>query len=68
MAENLMEGLQREIQRNKALAQMYFDIGPAGMFGATMINVDIKAGEDAIVGDDVVAMVRAFEKLKGNND
>ena len=66
MVENLAEGLQKELKRNRELAGMFKSIGPNGMFGAAMIEQDIQAADKAITEGDVVAMLRAFNKLKEN--
>jgi len=65
--ENLAQGLIRELNRNRELLQEYKEIGPAGAFGAKMIEGDIAAGEKAQGDGDVVAMVRVFETLKNNS-
>lgn len=61
-----MEGLLAELNRNRELLAMYKEIGPAGVFGATMIQVDITNGETAIAENDVVAMLRCYNDLKEN--
>lgn len=63
---NLMEGLLQELNRNRELLQQYKNIGPAGMIGASMIALDIQAGEKSISDDDIVAMVTIYQRLKGN--
>ncbi len=65
-ANNLMQGLLDELDRNRDLKAAYDTIGSAGLFGSGMIQSDINAGEAAIAYDDVVAMLKAYEKLKGN--
>jgi hypothetical protein len=65
MAENLAEALTKEIERNRELLKLYQEI-PTGAFGATMINADIKAGIEALASGDVVAIARAYEKMKDN--
>ena len=63
--ENLAQGLVRELNRYRELLAVYKEI-PNGMFGAHMIEKDIKAGEAAQGNGDVVTMLRAFETLKNN--
>jgi len=63
MEENLIEGLQREIKRNKMILGYYEEI-PEGAFGASMIKMTISRGEKALVSDDVVEMLRAFRDLE----
>ena len=66
MTENLMDGLMDELNRNRELLKIYQEIGPAGRLGAMLIDRDIKAGEQAIRDNDVVAMLRAYNALKDN--
>ncbi len=61
---NLIEGLQQEITRNKEILVIYEEI-PQGVFGATMIKAAIKQAEEAMVNNDIVAMLRSYKELKG---
>jgi len=61
---NLIDGLHKEICRNKEVLAEYESIGPAGQFGAIMIRLDIKKGENALEGGDVLEMIRALTVLK----
>ncbi len=63
---NLMEGLLEELNRNRQLKADYVEIGTPGIFGATMIQVDIDAGEKAIGAGDVVGIASAYQSLKDN--
>lgn len=60
---NLIEGLQKEMNRCRELKKEYEKI-PTGSFGATMIQVDINNGERAIASGDVVKMLSAYKKLQ----
>ena len=60
---NLIEGLQEEMNRCRELKKEYEKI-PTGVFGATMIQVDINNGERAIASGDVVKMLSAYKKLQ----
>jgi len=62
---NLAEGLQVELKRNKELLEMYREI-PGGVFGAFMIEKDIKVAEKAISEGDTIQMVKSYESLKNN--
>lgn len=42
----------------------YLEIGPPGAFGAAMIRMDLDAAAKALAEGDVVAMLRAYQKLK----
>ena len=63
---NLMEGLLEEIDRNNILLEAYKSIGTPGTFGAAGITTDLKTAKEAIGSGDVVAMVRAYRTLQGN--
>lgn len=64
MAENLMSGLIQEMNRAREVLKMYEEIGPAGMFGCTVITQTIKETEQAITESDVVKMLLSYQKLK----
>lgn len=64
MAENLMDGLFNEMNRCREVLKHYEEIGPVGMFGATMIKADIDNAERAIRQNDVVKMLAAYQALK----
>lgn len=61
----LAEALPKEIERCQELLTQYAAIGPSGNFGAMMIRRDIAAAHKAMMEGDVVAMLRAYEALKG---
>ena len=42
----------------------YKEIGPAGALGALMIENSLRAADQAIIGGDLAAMIRAYEDLK----
>ena len=42
----------------------YKEIGPAGMFGAAMIEQDLRAAEAALASGDVVAMLMGCVALQ----
>jgi len=64
--ENLMDGLNRELERNRQLAKDYEAIGLPGRFGLLVITISIQEGEKAIKEGDTVGMVKAFAKLQSN--
>jgi hypothetical protein len=64
MANSLGEELPLELARNRALLDSYKAIGPAGTFGAAMIQAVIVEAEAALTSGDVVAMLRVYPKLK----
>lgn len=55
-----------ELERNRELLRSYRDIGPAGSFGHAMISQDIVDAEEALEGEDVIAVLRCYDKLRGN--
>lgn len=64
-SQTLGEALPGEIERCRKLLDAYREIGPVGNFGAAMIRLEIDAAVRATATGDVVAMLRAYESLKG---
>jgi len=62
---DLMDALLQELNRNRELVRLYRDF-PEGTYAAGMIEQDIKSGERAIADNDVVRMLRSYERLKEN--
>jgi len=62
---NLMDGLVDELNRCRELKAEYDKI-PTGFFGASMIQLNIAAGEAAIKSGDAVQMMAAYHALKSN--
>jgi hypothetical protein len=67
MSENttLGDALPKEIARVREVLGHYKELGPVGMFGAMFIEQDLQAADRAVMSGDVVAMLQAFETLKG---
>jgi hypothetical protein len=63
--ETLADALPKEQARVRELLTQYKSIGPVGTFGALMLEQDLRAADQAVMSGDVVAMLRAFERLKG---
>lgn len=63
--KTLGDGLLKELERCQDLLVSYAAIGHVGDFGAMMIRKDIAAAHKAMIDGDVVAMLRAYESLKG---
>lgn len=63
---NIIEGLQKLMNKSRELLKAYDEIGPQGAFGAAMIRADIQDAEKAIASGDVVAIVKMYEKLQGH--
>lgn len=60
----LGDQLPKEIARVQEILGHYIAIGPSGMFGAAFIRQDLAAAQKAMIEGDVVAMLRAYTKLK----
>jgi hypothetical protein len=59
------EEFPKEQARVRELLTEYKAIGPAGTFGAMMIEQTLKRADEAMASGDIVAIVRSFEELKG---
>ena len=68
MTESLAEALPKEQARVREVLGHYKAIGPAGAFGAAMIEVELAKADRAAASGDVVAMLRAFQSLKEIDD
>lgn len=63
--DTLGTALPREIARVRdEVLPMYLQIGPAGMFAATMMRRDLDAASKAMIEGDAVAMIRVYNSLK----
>jgi molybdopterin converting factor small subunit len=63
--DTLGDALPREMTRVRRLIPMYQSIGPAGGFAIMMMNRALDEAQKALAEGDVVAMIRAYEDLKG---
>jgi hypothetical protein len=63
--QTLAYSLPKELARCQQLLVDYAQIGPAGDFASVMIRADIAAAHKAMMEGDLVAMLRAYEALKG---
>jgi hypothetical protein len=66
--ETLGDSLPKEIERCQEVLGRYLAIGPAGTIGAMLIRADIAAAHKAMMEGDVVAMLGAYNALKGIKD
>lgn len=62
---SLAEAFPQEQARVRELLGLYKEIGPAGLFGATMIELTLARADLAAASGDVIAMLRSFEELRG---
>lgn len=61
---SLGTALPIEQQRCRELLRQYQALGPAGAFGMAAIEDALRAADHAVMSGDVVAMLRAFGRLK----
>lgn len=59
------EEFPKEQKRARELLERYKAIGPAGTFGAMMIEQALQRAEKAAISGDIVAILRSYEELKG---
>lgn len=62
--ESLGEALPKEQARCRELLVAYRSIGPAGNFGAMMIEQALQKADQAVISGDVAEMIRSFKELK----
>lgn len=63
--QTLAAALPKEMARVREVLGHYKESGPAGMFGAAMIEQDLRAADRAVMSGDVVAMLRSLKTLQG---
>lgn len=61
----LAEAFPMQQARCRELLAEYRKIGPAGAFGAAMIEAGLRRADQAAASHDTVAMLRSYEELKG---
>jgi len=61
---SLAEEFPKEQERVRGVLEIYKSIGPAGTFGAMMIEQTLSRAERAAMSGDVIAMLRSYEELK----
>jgi len=66
--ENLVDGLQRQMNRVREILPGYKAIGAPGLIGVIMIKTAIKQAEQAISDGDTIAMMKAYKELEGIKD
>jgi len=62
--ESLGEALPKEMARAREVLGIYKSIGPAGAFGATMIEQLLQRADKAVMEQDIVAMIQVYQELK----
>lgn len=63
-ANTLADALPKEQARVREILGHYKEIGPAGMFGAAMIEATLQAADRASARGDIVAMLQAYKALQ----
>lgn len=64
MSESLAEALPKEQKRVREIVAIY-DTVPNGHFAAAMMRQSLAEAERAAASGDVIAMMAAYEDLKG---
>lgn len=62
--ETLADALPKECARVREVLGYYKAVGPAGFFGAAMIETELRAADKAMASGDVVAMLRSMKALQ----
>lgn len=62
--ETLGDALPKELARVRRVLGYYKEIGPAGAFGAAMIEAELQRADKAMIEGDTVEMIRCFKALK----
>ena len=62
---SLADGILQQQARCRELLAEYQRIGPAGFFGASMIDLALRRTEKAVMEGDTVAMLLCYEELRG---
>ena len=63
---NLIEGLQKEINRVNEIVKEYEDpmLNGAGDFAAALMKGHIKFAENSILNGDVIGMMKVYKELE----
>lgn len=64
-SESLGTAFPKMQERVRTILGHYKEIGPAGRFGAVMIEDVLRRADKAAVGGDVIEMLRLYEEMKG---
>ena len=67
-AETLGTAFPKEEARVREILGHYKEIGPAGMFGAIMIEQVLQRADKAAMSGDIVAMIKSYKELQEIND
>jgi len=64
MNETLAEAFPKEQARVREVLGYYKEIGPAGMFGAYMIEDVLRKADEAAISGSLVDMIASLRELK----
>jgi hypothetical protein len=64
MSETVGDDFPKQQARVRQLLGLYKGIGPAGSFGALMIEQTLQRADQAAMSGDLVAILRSYEELK----
>jgi hypothetical protein len=62
---SVAEALPAEQARVRKLKELYLSIGPNGRPAALLMEMSLQRADQAVMSGDVVAMLAAYEDLKG---
>ena len=63
--ETLADAIPKEQDRVRGVLETYKGLGGVGAFAATIIEMELKEMESAVISGDPVRMLRAYKALKG---
>jgi len=66
--ESIADALPKEQKRVREVLGHYKEIGPAGAFGAAMIENSLEKADAAIMSGDLAAIIAAYKDLKEIKD
>lgn len=62
------EDFPKQQERVRTVLSHYEAIGPAGVFGATMIRATLRRAELAMASGDIIEILRTYSELKEIHD
>jgi len=65
---SLGDALPKEQARVRGVLSYYKEIGPAGAFGAAMIEQSLQKADRAVISGDIVEMIAAYKDLQEIKD
>jgi hypothetical protein len=65
MSDTVGDDFPRQQARVRELVGAYRAIGPAGSFGAVMLEQTLQRADRAMASGDLVAILQSYEELRG---